>query len=88
MSSNVSDGRAASPIGPAVRFISVTPNDGADLPGGASRGLFVGGAGEITVVDASGNTATFTSAAAQYHPLRVARVRATATTATGIVALY
>lgn len=88
MSSTIFQSRAASAIGPASRFAAVTPDDLADLPDGPTRGLFVGAAGDITVSDAAGNVATFASGDSQYHPLIVARVLATATSATGIVALY
>jgi hypothetical protein len=59
-----------------------------DLARGVSRSLFVGGAGTITVRGADGSEATFNSGAAQYHPIRVARVLATGTTASEIIALY
>jgi hypothetical protein len=80
--------RAASVSGPAERFVAVAPNDTAPLPGGTSRGLHVTVAGTLSVADADGNVVTIASGAGQYHPLRVARVLATGTTAGGIVALY
>lgn len=72
---------------PADRLVPVIPADDADLPEGLTRGLFVGGAGELTVIDAAGGQVALRSAEAQYHPIRVRRIL-TATTATGIVALY
>jgi hypothetical protein len=81
-------GRAASMSGPASQLAQVTPDDAADLPDGPCRGLFVGVAGALSVTDMAGATVALTSAACQYHPLRVARVNATGTTAGGIVALY
>ncbi|MGG7566230.1 spike base protein, RCAP_Rcc01079 family [Rhodovulum sp. DZ06] len=74
--------------GPAVTFAPVTPSDGADLPGGAARAIFVGGAGDVVLRGPDGVEATFSSGAGQYHPVRAVRVLATGTTATGIVALF
>lgn len=68
---------------------AVTPNDGTDLPGGACRALYVGGAGNVQIDTAKGTTVTLTAlAAGQVHFIRAKRVRAAATTATNIVALY
>jgi hypothetical protein len=68
--------------------VAVTPNDGADLPGGRCRGLQGGAAGNIVVVNAAGADITIASSAGQYHPIRTARVKATGTTATPIIAIY
>lgn len=82
---------------PMLDAIAVTPNDGADitLPGGGAtaptRGLLIGGAGTLSVVMASGNTVQLTipaTACGIILYIAVTRVRATGTTATGIVALY
>ncbi len=81
------DGSTSGLTSPARRLLAVTPAD-ADLAGGLTRGLFVGRAGTIAVRDSYGTTVTFTSADSQYHPIRVIRVLAAGTTATGIVALY
>jgi hypothetical protein len=74
--------------GPSDRYAAVMPDDGQDLPGGLTRALFVGTAGEIVVEDRYGATVSFRSAASQYHPIRAIRVHASGTTAEGIVALY
>jgi hypothetical protein len=67
---------------------SVTPSDGTDLTN-VTRALFIGGAGNLVVIDQSGNTTTFTGVAAgTLLTLRVTRVKATGTTATNIVALW
>jgi hypothetical protein len=50
--------------------------------------LYVAGAGTLVVRDSHGNEAMLVSGAGQYHPIRVKRVLATDTTATGIIALY
>lgn len=80
--------RAAAANGPADAAIAVIPDDAADLPVGVARSLFVGEAGTVTLIDPLGNQVTLTSAASQYHPLRVRRVMAAGTTASGIIALY
>ena len=88
MSKDPFSGRAASATASATRVAQVTPTDDADLPGGLCRGLFVGDAGAVVLRDAHGETVELASAASQYHPLRVARVLATGTTAGRIIALY
>lgn len=88
MSGDIFQGRARSLAGPAEKLAAVAPDDGADLPGGLTRGVFVGKGGDFVVTDAHGATMTFSSGDAQYHPLRVVRIHATGTTASGIVALY
>jgi hypothetical protein len=80
--------RAASALGPAHAMSAVNPSDDADLPRGPTRGLFVGGAGDLVIRDAEGSEVVLVSGAAQYHPISIVRVLASGTTATGIVALY
>lgn len=72
---------------PASHLAAVTPSDTQDLPV-ASRALNVAGAGSIRVTTVKGDTATITVAAGIPFPVRVTRVWATGTNATGIVALY
>jgi len=73
---------------PADDGAAVTPNDGADLAF-VTKGLFVGGAGNLAVTTAQGNALTFTGLlAGTLLPIRVSRVKATGTTATNIVALF
>ena len=70
---------------------AVTPSDSVSFAQGSTRAIFVGGAGTLSVVRASGNTVSFTvgaNAIGFVLPFRVARVNATGTTATLIVALY
>jgi hypothetical protein len=88
MSANGFAGRAKSVEGPSDVFAAVAPSDTQDLPLGLTRGLFVGQAGVFAVHDERGVVVSFVSNDAQYHPLRVRRVLATGSTATGIVALY
>lgn len=69
------------------RAVAVTPNDGTDLATPAAViGCLV--AGDISVVAAGGGTVTLAGIPGQVLPVLVDRVRATGTTATGIVAFY
>ncbi|MCB0120869.1 MAG: hypothetical protein KDE58_01435 [Caldilineaceae bacterium] len=71
------------------RWAAITPDNDADLPGGVTRAIYVGGAGNLVADSEHGETSiTFTGLAVGIiHPLRVRRVRES-TTATGLVALY
>lgn len=74
---------------PASNGRAVTPNDGADLAE-VTRAVYVGGAGDLRVM-LRGDTAPVTLVAVPagtFCPLRVKRVHATGTTATGIVGLF
>ena len=71
---------------PALYLIPVTPDDGADLPV-ASRALNVAGAGFVQLTTVTGDTGQIYVAAGIPFAVRVQRVWATGTTATGIVAL-
>ncbi len=78
--------RESSLESPARRAEAVTPSDIADLPN-FSRALYVGGSGDIQVTTVGGDTVTLT-AASGFLPLCVARVHASGTSATAIVALW
>jgi hypothetical protein len=72
---------------PSGKLRAVTKADD-DLPDGLTRGLYIGGAGNLSVMDATGTIVTITGAlAGSVLPLKVKQVR-DATTATSIVALY
>lgn len=73
--------------GPARNAAAVTPNDGTDLPN-ASRAILVGGGGTIAVVMAGGMSVTFTAQDGSVLPICASRIKATGTTATGIVVLW
>lgn len=88
MAYGISSTRAASTSGPAAALKTVAPSDLALLPDGVCRGLHVAGGGMLMVADKHGNVVTIASASGQYHPICVAQVYATGTTATQIVALY
>ena len=75
---------------PAVSALAVTPADGTTLTNGPCRSLYIGGAGDISVIPVNQTTAVIFSAVlgGTILPVMVTSVQATATTATGIVALY
>lgn len=79
--------RAEGLTAPARHGFDITPADGADL-GELTRALYVGGAGNVTLVMASGAEVTLAGLlAGSLLPLRVRRVKATGTTATALVGL-
>lgn len=80
--------RAAELDSPAWDATAVTAAD-SDLARIPTRGVYVGGAGNLAVKMAGGTTLTFTGVAAgTILPIRVDQIRSTSTTATAIVALY
>ena len=73
---------------PANRAVAVTTNDGSDLAF-VARALYVGGAGDIALITSGGDTVTFAAVTAgSILPVRTARVLATGTTATNIIAIW
>ena len=73
--------------GPAAHAFAVTPNDSSDLSE-TTRALYVGTAGSVAVVMASGASVSFgTIASGTVLPVRVTRVLATGTTASAILGL-
>ena len=73
---------------PVRHMAAVTPNDSTDLTI-ASRGLYIGGAGNIKVTTVDGDTATMVGVTAgSYYPIRIARVWSTDTTATNILSWW
>jgi hypothetical protein len=74
---------------PPANAVAVTPNDGANLSE-VSRFLMVGVGGNITVnMYGSGTNVLLPAlAAGTIYPIRVSKIYATGTTATGIVSLY
>ena len=72
----------------ATSGVSVTPNDSTSLSK-VTRGIYLGGSGDVVVTMADGMDVTFKSlAAGVIHPISVTKVKATGTTATNIVAVY
>jgi hypothetical protein len=63
--------------------VAITPSDTTTKQ---LIGFYVGGAGNVTVVDALGQTVTFYSVpAGQFIALQINKIKATGTTATNIV---
>lgn len=71
---------------PASRLQAITPSDTADLSL-ASRALNVATSGMVRVTTVGGDTGTVHVVAGIAFPVRVRRVWATGTTATGIVVM-
>lgn len=72
---------------PAREAVAVTPDDVTDLAD-PTRAVFVGGSGDLSVRMISGQTVTFSNIqGGVIYPLRVDRVLATGTTATGLLGL-
>jgi hypothetical protein len=66
----------------------VTPHNTNEL-GYVSRALYVGGAGDLTVLMLNDQVVTFSAVpAGSLLPIRVKRVNSTGTTATAIVSIY
>jgi len=73
--------------GPAAHGFAVTPNDSTTLAE-TTRALYVGAAGAIAVLMASGASISFAAVpAGTMLPIRVTKVMATGTTATDILGL-
>jgi hypothetical protein len=72
----------------ANRAFAITPHNENQLAF-VTRGLYVGGAGNVRVITAGGDTVTFASVpAGTILPVRVRVVLSTSTTATNILGLY
>ena len=70
-------------------WLAVTPDDNADLTGGITRGILVGGAGTVAAVSQDGDDVALPALVAGIvHPFKVKRVKSTGTTATSIIAVY
>ena len=81
------DGRPVELDSPGDAF-TVTPHDTNLLPV-ATRGIYVGGSGDVAGYTVSGNQVTFAGVpAGGILPVRLARITVTGTTATQIVGLY
>lgn len=75
--------RSTSPSG---SFVAVTPS-ATLFSGGACRGVYLGGAGSLTITDLSGNTIAFVGlAAGVIHPIEAVAI--TASSGSDIVIAY
>jgi hypothetical protein len=79
--------RATGLDSPAEDGVAVSPHDANDLTV-VSRGLYVGVAGNISLVTANGTTLLFENVPVGTHPWRVKRVNATGTSAQKMIALW
>lgn len=66
---------------------AVTPDDDADLPGGETRALILGTAGDVRVTMANGSQGVLPLQAG-FNQLSVRRVHATDTTVDNVIAVY
>lgn len=73
--------------GPFTAGTPVTPADDTDLIQ-VARALWIGGSGSVSVVPLDGPSVVFPAIGPGWLPMRVRRVNATGTTATGIVAAW
>ena len=79
--------RSADATVSAVGAAAITTSDSGTIP--TTRGVYVGGTGDVKVDMADRGTVTFVGVAAgTLLPLQVTRVYATGTTATNLVAVY
>jgi hypothetical protein len=73
---------------PAFRAAAITPSNTVDIAAPV-RAIYVGGAGSVVITTVDGNDVTFAGLpAGMILPVRAVRVRATGTTATGLVGLW
>lgn len=80
-------GYARAKTEPAFGAFTITPDDNTNLPR-LTRGIYVGGSGDLTVEMERGEQVTFTSVpAGALLPLQLRKVT-TATTATSLIGLY
>lgn len=77
-----------SPATPYNVAVAVTPSDTVDFAQGPTDAIYVGGAGVVAAMFASGATVNITAVAGVLLPLKVKRIASTGTTATLILALY
>lgn len=72
---------------PAVDAFPITPDDNNNLTQ-TVRAIYVGNAGDVNLVTAGGSTVTFTGlSGSTVLPVTTTRVRASGTTASGIIGL-
>lgn len=68
--------------------VIVTPHDSNVQPGMPCKGIYVGGAGNLAIIDGTGATVLLSGIpAGTFLPIKAKRIRATSTTATLIAAL-
>lgn len=78
-------GKAVALTNPITGCFAITPNDTTDLQE-VPISIYVGGAGTLKVTMYDGSVVAYPAIAAGRHNLRVKRVWATGTSATGLIA--
>lgn len=74
--------------GPVAKGVAITPTDEASTFD-VTKKVYTGAGGTMTVVNPDGSTTAYASVpAGQWWDLRIVAVKATGTTATGLVAGY
>lgn len=78
--------QSSSIVAPAASMFAITPSD-TDEVVTVVRAIFVGVAGDVSVIDTANNTVVHKNCAAGSYigPFRVKQVKATGTTATNLV---
>lgn len=69
-------------------FAAIVPHDTNALAGGKTAGIYVGVAGDVTVLNDDGTAVKFKAAPVGVLPVAAKVVKSTGTTATDLVALY
>ena len=73
---------------PVKNAFAITGSD-TDLLQQPTRGIYVGGSGDVVAVLVGGDEVTFTSlVAGVIHPIRAKQIKSTNTTATSIIGVY
>lgn len=71
------------------RHLTVVPNDATRLAKGICDSIYVGGTGDVTIIDLEGTTVTFKAVpVGTTLRVRAAIIKATLTTATLMIAMY
>lgn len=78
-------GQALVLASPITGAFAITPSDAADLAE-VTLNLYVSTAGAVKATMFDGSVVTYANLAAGRHPLRIKRLWATGTTATGLIA--
>lgn len=74
---------------PVRTAVSITTSDTTDIRGGQlTRGIYVGGGGNLSVEMDNGTVVFVGVVAGAVYPIRVRRVNSTNTTATNLIALF
>lgn len=75
-------------VGPYRDHFAITPSDTVNFAQGLARGIYVGGAGNVSIVSPQGVVATYTALpVGTFIPVCCIRVNATLTTATLLIGL-